>query len=128
MSIMANLGLALIDKYAAKRGRNLKVTIDDKQITWKYVKPKSTDKYVWEDHYINGGLYWKGYAEPLFFEGDTPDKLELRRTSYLDTVVNQHELKQAVNTAGDGLDMMEKLMLANIGAIVLLGVILISAL
>lgn len=138
MRILANLFLGIAKAFASLSGRQISIIIDehDFRIAWR--KAKSTDNYAWKKLYKNGNIFFDGFANPIKILPPNSDSTEKQASSHIlvdkaDFIPSQkyatamkHDLmRQAFDTRSSGLSMIEKLLIANIGAILLIGAILV---
>ncbi len=129
MKLLANLFLSLAKGFASLSGRELSAIIGRTDFRVEFRKATDTDNYSWEQFYDSGNIFFEGFANPVKID---PPKLNesLNEDNFSPSEkyrmgMQMNLLSQAFDTHGKGLDLMEKLLIANIGAVLLIGAILV---
>ena len=136
MSKLANALYNLAESAANTRGSKKRIIVDNHEIEVEYVKPESTDNYVWENHYRNGNIYFKGYSNPVKIIPKSEDsyvaetegwgQFKLITTDYYKTFMQQNVIREALKTRGDELDLTHKLLMGILGSIAMLIIVIIA--
>lgn len=132
-----NLLVGLVDGLTRLLGYRLMVVLDDHQIDVKVIAPDSSDEIAYDDnHYVNGNIFLKGYANPIKLKLDKAKKevalISSERYKYFMRMNLVKDIIRSTEGGGWSLETMVKIMLilllVNTGFIVFFVVLLIGGL
>ncbi len=110
------------------------VVIDEHDFTIEYRDTNGTEDYDFDSsHYESGNLYFKGYANPVRIpkpedeHSVKQEDIDLIPSKKYRTVMDMTLLEQALDTGGAGFSMVEKLLMVNIGVLVMgIGILVVA--
>ena len=116
MTRLENFMLGIAKTVAQLKGSELSYRINNHSINTSFVTPETTDTRVWEDFYDKGNIYIGEYANPVKISpSDINDEnYDIITTEKYKTYMRQRAIQEAFNTEGTGLEMTDKLIIANI--------------
>ena len=121
MKSLANFFTGMAKTFASLSGREKTIVIDEHSFSIDWRKTTDTDNYSWDGNlYEKGNIFIKDKANPIKIspsEADNQD-IELKSSKEYKTAMRMNLLQQAFDTRGSGLDLMEKLLIANIGVLI----------
>lgn len=127
-SRLGNIILNISKGIASFDNSELAIILKEHDFDVTFRKAEDTESHSYDDFYASGSLYLNKYANPIKIVPsdieDSDKNYDLITSSKYKAAMSMNVIRDAFDTGGTGLDMVEKLLIANIAAIVGVGIII----